>query len=153
MDSGPQYRFDAFSTVHTKTFEKDRIARCDVRLQTHAPVHMTSSFFWLDRFRAFTLIRYVSVFVLIHFPERLHIDEFAMKTLSVLVWTEDLNASKCVRFNRKRMKMDGTWISRFSCLDCLSRWIYGNGLLPIALIVSATPVFLQTVVLVEHRHC
>ena len=45
MDSGPQYRFDAFSTVHTKTFEKDRIARCDVRLQTHAPVHMTSSFF------------------------------------------------------------------------------------------------------------
>ena len=34
MDSGPQYRFDAFSTVHTKTFEKDRIARCDVRLQT-----------------------------------------------------------------------------------------------------------------------
>ena len=28
--SCPHYRFDAFSTVHTKTFESDRIARCDV---------------------------------------------------------------------------------------------------------------------------
>ena len=29
-DSRPNSRFDAFSTVHTKTFENDRIARCDV---------------------------------------------------------------------------------------------------------------------------
>ena len=29
IDSRPPYRFDAFSTVHTKTFENDRTARCD----------------------------------------------------------------------------------------------------------------------------
>ena len=30
IDSRPHYRFDAFSTVHTKTFGNDRIALCDV---------------------------------------------------------------------------------------------------------------------------
>ena len=30
IDSRPHYRFDAFSNVHTKIFENDRIARCDV---------------------------------------------------------------------------------------------------------------------------
>ena len=30
INSRPHYRFDALSTVHTKTFENDRIARCDV---------------------------------------------------------------------------------------------------------------------------
>ena len=30
INSRPHYRFDAFSTVHTKTLENDRIARCDV---------------------------------------------------------------------------------------------------------------------------
>ena len=44
IDSRPCYRFDGFWTVHTKTFENDRIARCDVslnsmrKLQTHAHV-------------------------------------------------------------------------------------------------------------------
>ena len=30
IDTRLHYIFDAFSTVHTKTFENDRIARCDV---------------------------------------------------------------------------------------------------------------------------
>ena len=30
IDSRPHCRFGAFSTVHTKTFENDIIARCDV---------------------------------------------------------------------------------------------------------------------------
>ena len=30
MNSCSHYRFDAFSTVRAKTFENDRIARCDV---------------------------------------------------------------------------------------------------------------------------
>ena len=109
--------------------------------------------FSLGRFWPSTLIRCVCVFVLIHFQERFLIDEFSTKTLSVLVWTEGLNASKGMRFNRKHIRVDGTRISLFSCLGCSYRWIYGNGLLPIFLIVSATPVFLRTVVLTEHRHC
>ena len=31
IDSRPHYRFDALSTVQTKTFENDRIARSDIR--------------------------------------------------------------------------------------------------------------------------
>ena len=30
IDSRPHYRFDQFSTVHTKTLENDRVAGCDV---------------------------------------------------------------------------------------------------------------------------
>ena len=30
IDWRPHYRFDAFSAVHTKTFQSDRITRCDV---------------------------------------------------------------------------------------------------------------------------
>ena len=37
------------------------------------------------RFRPSTLIRYVFVYVLIHFQERFQIDAFSIKTLSVLV--------------------------------------------------------------------
>ena len=33
--------------------------------------------------------------------KRCQIDVFSMKTLSVLVWTEGLNASKCMRFETK----------------------------------------------------
>ena len=158
MDSWPHYRFDAFSTVHTKTFENNTIARCDVNRTLcacfkHVPVHMTSLFFTRPFLTVHTNTMYVCVFVLIHFQERFLIDEFSMKTLSVLVWTGGLNASKGMRFNRKHIRMDGTRISLFSCLGCSSRWIYGNGPLPIFLIVSATPVFLRTVVLMEHRHC
>ena len=42
--------------------------------------------------------RYECVLVLIHFQERFQIDAFTTKTLIVLVWTEGLNASKCMRF-------------------------------------------------------
>ena len=52
----------------------------------------------LKRFRLSKLIWCVCVFVLIRFQERFKIDAFLMKTLSVLVWTEGLNASKCTRF-------------------------------------------------------
>ena len=43
------------------------------------------------------LIGYVCVFVLILFLER-----FSMKTLSVLVWTEGLNASNYVAFSNEK---------------------------------------------------
>ena len=47
-------------------------------------------------------------FVLIHFQERFQIDAFSMKTLSVLLLTEDLNnASKFMRPKRKRICVDG----------------------------------------------
>ena len=45
----------------------------------------------------------VYVFVLIHLQEHFQIDAFSMKTLSVLVWTESLNASKCMRFKTKTL--------------------------------------------------
>ena len=45
----------------------------------------------------YTLIRYVYVSVSIHFQERFQINAFSMKTLSVLMWTEDRYASKCAR--------------------------------------------------------
>ena len=32
------------------------------------------------------------------FEERFQIDAFLLKTVKVLVWTEGLNASKCMRF-------------------------------------------------------
>ena len=47
------------------------------------------------RFRPSTL-RYVRVYVLIHFQERFQIDAFSMKTLSVLV---SAKASRCLHFH------------------------------------------------------
>ena len=81
-------------------------------LQTYAPAlfcNPLSSYdviaFILMRFRLFrpsTLIRYVCVFVSIHLHfERLQIDAFSMKTISVWVWTKGPNASKCMRFKTK----------------------------------------------------
>ena len=116
IDSGLHYRFDAFSTVHARTFENNSITRRDVSWTlcaryNHTPQrYVRSSFsFWCasstvfrDRFRPSTLIRYVCVFSLIHFQECFKIDAFSMKTFSVLVWTEGLNASKCMRFQTKK---------------------------------------------------
>ena len=51
--------------------------------------------FILMRFRPSTL-RYVRVYVLIHFQERFQIDAFSMKTLSVLV---SAKASRCLHFH------------------------------------------------------
>ena len=74
-------------------------------LQTHAPAIFSVIVFILMRFRPFrlpsTLIRYVCIFVVIHCEERFQIDAFSMKTLSVLVWTEGLNAEIIWRFLTK----------------------------------------------------
>ena len=93
--SRPHYHFDAFSTVPTKKFENGEIARCDVS--------WTVCYRQLDRFLPSTLMR-LCVFVLIHFQERFQIDAFSIKTLSVLVWTKRLNASKCMRFQTKSLQ-------------------------------------------------
>ena len=113
----PHYRFDAFSTVHTNKFVNNRIARFEVRTLRACLKHsflryFRSSFFVLRCFRLSTLTRYVCVFVLIHFQERFQIDVvFFMKTLSALVWTKGLNASKYIcAFKRKRISLEGAKI-------------------------------------------
>ena len=67
-------------------------------LQKNAPALFLVIVFILMRFRPSTLIQYVCVFVLIHLQERFQIGAFSMKTLSVLVREEGLNASKWMRF-------------------------------------------------------
>jgi len=83
---------NAFSTIHTKTFENDRIALRYFR---------SLFWFWCD-FDLYPskIIRYVCAFVLIHFQERFQIDAFSMKTLSVLVWKE---------LRTKRIEMYAFW--------------------------------------------
>ena len=89
-------RFDAFSNVHTETFKNDRIAHCKFNsvylLQTHTPAIYSVLVFIFIRFRTSVLIGYVFVLALIHFQERFQIHAVLMKTLSVLVGTEGLNA-------------------------------------------------------------
>ena len=97
INSRSHYRSAAFLTVHTKTFQKDRIAPCDVSwtlcaCYKHAPAIFSVIFFILMRFRPSTPLWYGCVFVSIHFQERFQIYAFSMTTLSV--WTECLNASK-----------------------------------------------------------
>ena len=70
-------------------------------LQTHAPAIFMVNVFILMRFGPSKLIGHVCVFVLINFQERFQIDAFSIKILSVLVSTEGLNASKCMRFQTK----------------------------------------------------
>ena len=57
--------------------------------------------FLFNHFWPSTLIRCVCVSVLINFQERFEIYALSMKTLSALVWTEGLRASKCHRFQKK----------------------------------------------------
>ena len=69
-------------------------------LQTQSPVIFSVIVFILMRFRPFSTVHTYTIcraFVLIHFQESFQIDAFSMKTLSVLVWTEGLSASKCMR--------------------------------------------------------
>ena len=96
-DSRLHNRFDAFSTAHTKTFQKDSIARRDVNgtsmrmLQTQKALMFLGIVFVLMRFQSFStrtgvggggggglhwLIRYVGAFVLIDFHERFQIGAF-----------------------------------------------------------------------------
>ena len=70
-------------------------------LQIHAPVLFSVIVFILMRFRPSTLIRYGCVFVLIHFQGRVQNRCVFDETLSVLVWTEGVKASKCMRFQTK----------------------------------------------------
>ena len=113
------YNFDAFSTLHTRTFENDRIARSDVSWTLCAGYKDTrlryfrSSFsFWcvFDRFRPSTLIRYECVFKVTHFQERFQIDAFSMKTLRVLVWTESLNVSNVCVLKGKRASVERAYV-------------------------------------------
>ena len=55
----------------------------------------------------------VYVFVLTRLQEHFQIDAFSMKTLSVLVWTEGLNASKCMRFQNENALF---WTGSYSFL-------------------------------------
>ena len=69
-------------------------------LQTQSPVIFSVIVFILMRFRPFSTVHTYTIccaFVLIHFQESFQIDAFSMKTLGVLVWTEGLSASKCMR--------------------------------------------------------
>ena len=66
IDSRPHYRFDAFSNVHTKTFENDRIKRFNVCACPSMPGYNPRGrydviIFIFMRFRQSTLIRYVSM--------------------------------------------------------------------------------------------
>ena len=74
-------------------------------LQTQSPVIFSVIVFILMRFRPFSAVHTYTIcraFVLILFQESFQIDAFSMKTLSVLVWTEGLSASKCMqRFQTK----------------------------------------------------
>ena len=73
-------------------------------LQTHAPAIFSVIVSILMRFRPSTQKRYVRLFVnLCAFYERFQIDAFSIKTLSDLVRTGGLNASKCMR-KRKRQR-------------------------------------------------
>ena len=89
INSRSHYRSDAFLTVHTKTFQKDRIARCFVSWTLWYFRSSFSSWFVFDRPHHYDMYVFL---VSIHFQERFQIDAFSMKTLSV--WTECLNASK-----------------------------------------------------------
>ena len=75
IDWRPHYRFDAFSAVHAKTFQSDRITRCDVlcwtlsvsfkHTQAQRCLHLPASWyqkadFWqTDIFFGFVLSEYV----------------------------------------------------------------------------------------------
>ena len=48
-----------------------------------------------------------SVFKCLHSGQRFQMYAFSMKTLSVVVWTIGENASKGMRFKRKRISADG----------------------------------------------
>ena len=100
IESRLHYLFDVLSTVSTKTFENVRIAS-DVswslcaRLQTHAgDISFWSAF---DPFRPSASNTICMRFRFYSLHKRLQIDAFSKETLSVLVWTESLNATKCMR--------------------------------------------------------
>ena len=112
------------STVHTKVqnWENWKLWRkLDSRcmLQTHAPAIFSVIVSILMRFRPSTQKRYVRLFVnLCAFYERFQIDAFSIKTLSDLVRTGGLNASKCMRKRKTSTKCKRKRISIF--VHCIS---------------------------------
>ena len=67
-------------------------------LPTHAPAIFLVIVFILMRFRPSTLIRYVRIFILIHYQESFQIIAFSMITLSVLFNVE--RRPKCIEMWR-----------------------------------------------------
>ena len=67
-------------------------------LPTHAPAIFLVIVFILMRFRPSTLIRYVRIFILIHYQESFQIIAFSMITLSVLFNVE--RRPKCIEMRR-----------------------------------------------------
>ena len=98
------YNFDAFSTLHTRTFENDRIARSDVSWTLCAGYKDTRLRYFRSSFS------FWCVFKVTHFQERFQIDAFSMKTLSVLVWTESLNVSNVCVLKGKRASVDRAYV-------------------------------------------
>ena len=118
INSRSHYCFDVFSTVHTRTLEIDRIARCDVswtlcacykhtRLRYFRSPFSFSCVFvrphWYDMYAFSFWSTFKSVFS-VHFQ----------RFLSALVRTKGLNSSKCMRFQTKHVSVDGAWLWRFS---------------------------------------
>ena len=75
INSGPHYRFDAFSTVHARTFENDRITRRDASWTldyTHASNTRASDIFghrfhFDERLRPFSTIHTNKICMRFHF--------------------------------------------------------------------------------------
>ena len=100
--SRPHYSFDAFSTVHTKMLENDRFARCDALVEFYAHATKTRDcaiFGHRVPFDAFSTAYTNSICMRFVFYSLSR--AFSMQMLSVLLWTEGLNASKCMLFQTK----------------------------------------------------
>ena len=91
-------------------------------LQTHAPAIFSVIVSSLTRFRPFLTVHTKTICTPFRFDpdfhERFQIDAFSIKTLSDLVRTESLNASKCMRKRKTSTKCKRKRISIF--VHCIS---------------------------------
>ena len=91
-------------------------------LQTHAPAIFLVIVSILMRFRPFSTVHTKTIWTPFSFDpdfhERYQIDAFSIKTLSDLVRTESLNASKCMRKRKTSTKCKRKRISIF--VHCIS---------------------------------
>ena len=107
-----------------KTFKNNRIARCDISwtlrmLQTHAPAIFSIIVFTLMLFRPSSTVNTNTICMRFRFDHLSRAfsnrcDAFSMKTLSVLVRTKGLNASKRMRFQTKTHQWTGPKLSACS---------------------------------------
>ena len=103
-----------FDCPHFKMFENDRVVRCDISwIQWPCYKHTRLWYFLvmlfiLMRFWLFSTVHTHTIHMWICFAPLLRCifqtDAFSMETLSILVWTEGLNLSKCKHFQRKTHK-------------------------------------------------